>query len=90
MPAVQIRRLRKGIDIKVKSVIRKAIAYLFCIIFVFLTQPFYAIAADDIDYHTMDYEAISSQIAKDVEEYHVPGMAVIVVDKDEILFYRKE
>ncbi len=90
MPAVQIRRLRKGIDIKVKSVIRKAIAYLFCIIFVFLTQPFYALAADDIDYPTMHYESISSQIAKDVEEYHVPGMAVIVVDKDEILFYRKE
>ena len=67
-----------------KSVFRKTIVYLFFIIFVFLTQPFYAIAADDIDYHTMDYEVISSQIAKDVEEYHVPGMAVIVVDKDEV------
>lgn len=76
--------------INVKNVIRKTIVFLFCIIFVFLTQPFYAIAADDIDYYTMDYAAISSQIAKDVEEYHVPGMAVIVVDKDEILFYRKE
>lgn len=73
-----------------KSVFRKTFVYLFCIIFVFLTQPFYAIAADDIDYYTMDYEAISLQIAKDVEEYHVSGMAVIVVDKDEVLFYRKE
>lgn len=60
--------------INVKNVIRKTFVYLFCIIFVFLTQPFYAIATDDIDYYTMDYEAISLQIAKDVEEYHVPGI----------------
>lgn len=79
-----IKKFKQGIN--VKSVFRKMIVYLFCIIFVFLTQPFYTIAADDIDYHSMDYEAISLQIAKDVEEYHVPGMAVIVVDKDEVLF----
>lgn len=33
-----------------------------------------------------DYEKISEQIAIDVEKYHIPGMAVIVVDKDNVLF----
>jgi len=33
-----------------------------------------------------DYEKISEQIADDVEKYHIPGMAVIVVDKDNVLF----
>lgn len=33
-----------------------------------------------------DYDEINNQIAKDVEKYHIPGMAVIVVDKDNVLF----
>lgn len=33
-----------------------------------------------------DYGEISKQIAKDVEKYHIPGMAVMVVDKDNVLF----
>lgn len=33
-----------------------------------------------------DYEKISEQIAIDVEKYHIPGMAVIVVDKDTVPF----
>lgn len=33
-----------------------------------------------------DYESIDSQLEKDVEKYHIPGMAVIVVDKDSVLF----
>lgn len=33
-----------------------------------------------------DYDKISEQIADDVEKYHIPGMAVMVVDKDSILF----
>lgn len=53
---------------------------------IFSTQLCYTFAADDVDYHNMDYEKISAQIAKDVEEYHVPGMSVIVVDKNEVLF----
>lgn len=35
---------------------------------------------------SVDYEAISAQIARDVEENHIPGMAVCVVDKDEVIF----
>lgn len=69
-----------------KSIFRKTLVYLFCIIFVFWARPSYALADGDIDYHTMDYEAVGAQIAKDVEEYHVPGMAVIVVGKDAVLF----
>ena len=33
-----------------------------------------------------DYESINSQLEKDAEKYHIPGMAVIVVDKDGVLF----
>ncbi|MCM1254368.1 MAG: beta-lactamase family protein [Clostridium sp.] len=33
-----------------------------------------------------NYDEISRQIAKDVERYHIPGMAVIVVNADNILF----
>ncbi len=69
-----------------KSVYRKSVVYLLVFIYVFLAKPIYVSAADDIDYHNMGYGEISSQIAKDVADYHVPGMAVIVVDKDEVLF----
>ncbi len=33
-----------------------------------------------------DYESIHTQLEKDVEKYHIPGMAVIVVNKDSVLF----
>ena len=33
-----------------------------------------------------DYDEINNQIAKDVEKYNIPGMAVIVVDQDNVLF----
>lgn len=34
----------------------------------------------------VNYDEISSQIEHDVDRYHIPGMAVIVVGKDEVLF----
>ena len=34
----------------------------------------------------IDYESIDVQIAEDVKKYHIPGMAIMVVDKDDILF----
>lgn len=43
-------------------------------------------AASDIDYHTLDYDEISAEIEKDIENYHIPGMAVIVTDPDNVLF----
>ena len=33
-----------------------------------------------------DYETISIQLEKDVEKYHIPGMAVVVVNRDSVLF----
>ena len=33
-----------------------------------------------------DYSSIDKQIAEDIEKYHIPGMAVAVVDKDNVLF----
>lgn len=35
---------------------------------------------------SVDYEAVNEQIKRDVEENHIPGMAVCVVDKDGVLF----
>lgn len=34
----------------------------------------------------VNYANISDEIARDVRKYHIPGMAVVVVDSDEILF----
>lgn len=42
----------------------------------------YSFAAES----SVDYEAISTQIKRDVEKNHIPGMAVCVVDKDGVLF----
>ena len=47
----------------------------------FLSISSTVFAAEDID-----YQAISQQIAKDVEAYRIPAMAVIVVDKDQVVF----
>lgn len=37
-------------------------------------------------YDVTDFDVINNQIEKDVDMYHIPGMAVIVVDSDEVLF----
>ena len=47
----------------------------------FLSLSSTVFAAED-----RDYQAISRQIAKDVEAYQIPSMAVIVVDKDQVVF----
>lgn len=43
-------------------------------------------SASDMDYHALDYAEIGSRIEKDAEENHIPGMAVIVVDRENVLF----
>lgn len=53
-----------------------------------ITRPGAPVSANvnvnaDID---RDYAGISAQLEKDAEKYHIPGMAVIVVDKDSVLF----
>ncbi len=43
-------------------------------------------AASDIDYYNLNYDEISAEIEKDIENYHIPGMAVIVVAPEKVLF----
>lgn len=57
--------------------------YMMFFILSFLFNVSYAIAAEN---SSPDYDEISDQIADDVEKYHIPGMAVMVVDKDSVLF----
>ncbi|MDI9468795.1 MAG: hypothetical protein QM296_01160 [Bacillota bacterium] len=33
-----------------------------------------------------DYDAIGNQIARDAERKHIPGVAVVVANKDKVLF----
>ena len=37
-------------------------------------------------YDVPDFDTISEQLEADVKAYHIPGMAVIVVNKDDVLF----
>ena len=68
-----------------KSDMRKTrVVYLvlaLCFIIVGIRHSF-SYAKSDV----VDYESIDAQIAEDVKKYHIPGMAVMVVDKDDILF----
>ena len=55
-----------------------------CLIAIFFSvclQPCQALA-----YDVSDFDSIDQQIRNDVETYHIPGMAVIVVDSDEVIF----
>lgn len=51
-------------------------------IFIVGMRNFFSYAESD----SVDYESIDAQIAEDVKKYHIPGMAIMVVDKDDILF----
>ena len=53
-----------------------------CLFFCFLADNSIVYAES----HNIDYESISNEIAKDVEKYHIPGMSIIVVDSNEVLF----
>lgn len=37
-------------------------------------------------YGSPDYEAVDAQLKQDVEDFHIPGMSVVVVSSDEVLF----
>lgn len=67
-----------------KTLIVSIILSIICFSLVMKTVSVFA--ADEIDYNTFNYAEISEQIAKDVDEYHIPGMAVIVVNQDAVLF----
>ncbi|MCM1263593.1 MAG: beta-lactamase family protein [Butyrivibrio sp.] len=65
---------------KSKKLISIGIAFLMCC---FLVCGNNALASNE---KQPNYDEISRQIAKDAEKYHIPGMAVIVVNADNILF----
>ena len=66
-----------------KIYLRIFFAYMVLFLFLLFVNGNYAFALEN---PAPDYDAISEQIAADVEKCHIPGMAVMVVDQDSILF----
>lgn len=79
---ILIYKVVSGLESKFKKIIAKGIAFTLIIFCFMLCNA--SIYASDTD--TFDYDDISSEIKKDIEKYHIPGMAVIVVDKENVLF----
>ena len=50
-----------------------------------LYSPIVAYADTGAD-ELADYQEISRQIEEDVERYHIPGMSIVIVDADKVLF----
>lgn len=65
-----------------KSIIKMTSVILATMLFCFCLCDRKAFALEQ----TQNYDEISGQIAANAEKYHIPGMAVIVVDKSEVLF----
>lgn len=36
--------------------------------------------------NNIDYESIGKEIAKDIKKYHIPGMSIVVVNSNKVLF----
>lgn len=66
----------------------KAIRYITASIIALVVLFGYGINAFAADDASEDYERIGEQIAQDIERYHIPAMAVAVVNKDKVLFER--
>lgn len=79
---ILIYKVVSGLGSKFKKIIAKGIAFTLIVFCFMLCNA--SIYASDTD--TFDYDDISSEIEKDIEKYHIPGMAVIVVDKENVLF----
>lgn len=57
-----------------------------CAAFFASMDVFAAFAWNEPDWRELDYDKIDEQLKSDVKSYHIPGMAVIVVSPDEVLF----
>lgn len=64
-----------------KVVLKSIAVYIALSVFIAMAIPFNAYA-----YNVPDFDAVDRQLAEDVEKYRIPGMAVIVVDADKVLF----
>ncbi|MBR1736083.1 MAG: serine hydrolase, partial [Firmicutes bacterium] len=60
--------------------------YAFISIMLCLALGISGISAFATETKITDYSSIDKQIAEDIEKYHIPAMAVAVVDKDSVLF----
>ena len=64
-----------------KRIACRPVVWTVLILFLFVLVPRPAFA-----YDAPDYDAVSAQLEADVRSYQIPGMAVIVVGRDEVLF----
>ena len=64
-----------------KRYFKRFAIYLIALIIITCLYPCAALA-----YSAPDFDLVDEQIRADVEAYHIPGMAVIVVNADEVLF----
>lgn len=60
--------------------------YAFISVMLCLALGISGISAFASENEITDYSSIDKQIAEDIEKYHIPAMAVAVVDKDSVLF----
>ena len=62
--------------------IYKILIVIFC---VFL----YFISGNNVIYaknNSIDYESVSKELEKEIEKNHIPGMSIIVVNPNEVVF----
>lgn len=55
---------------------------IFCFSFLYITNRNIIYAKNN----NIDYDSVSKVLEKDIKENHIPGMAVIVVNSDEVIF----
>ncbi len=55
---------------------------IFCFSFLYITNGNIVYAKNN----NIDYDSVSKVLEKDIKENHIPGMAVIVVNPDEVIF----
>ena len=55
---------------------------IFCFSFLYITNVNTVYAKNN----DIDYDSVSKVLEKDIKENHIPGMAVIVVNSDEVIF----
>lgn len=62
---------------------------IYIILIVLFCTFLYAINGNKIVYaenSNIDYESVSKELEKEIEKNHIPGMSVIVVNPEEVLF----
>lgn len=58
------------------------LSLIFCVSFLYIPNKNIVYAKNN----TIDYDSVSKVLEKDIKENHIPGMAVIVVNSDEVIF----